>query len=89
MLLVSELVTNVIVHTSSDVELHLSRFDGHVRVEVSDRAERHVKIRDSDAAGGAVDSSSRRSRQRWGVDARQDGKTVWFEVGASTLADRL
>jgi len=87
-LLVSEVVTNVIVHTSSNVELHLSRFDGNVRVAVSDRGSGTVKIRDSDGAGGRGLQLVEALAQRWGVDARQDGKTVWFEVGAAKLAGR-
>jgi anti-sigma regulatory factor (Ser/Thr protein kinase) len=82
-LLVSELVTNVVVHTDSGVELHLSQFDGYIRVGVSDRGGGTVQIRDADADGGRGLQLVEALAQRWGVDARHDGKTVWFELGAS------
>jgi anti-sigma regulatory factor (Ser/Thr protein kinase) len=83
-LLVSELVTNVVVHTDSGVELELRQFDHHVRVEVSDRGTGSVEIREADGGpGGRGLRLVEAFAERWGVDARQPGKTVWFEVGAA------
>jgi anti-sigma regulatory factor (Ser/Thr protein kinase) len=81
-LLVSELVTNVVVHTDSDVALQLGQFDDHVRVDVSDRGSGSVTMREADGAGGRGLRLVEALAARWGVDVDQDGKTVWFEVEA-------
>jgi CheY-like chemotaxis protein len=82
-LLVSELVTNAVVHARSDVELTISLRDDRVRVEVIDSTDVHVQRRD--AAG---ESQSGRGMAliealalAWGIDTLVAGKAVWFEVG--------
>jgi anti-sigma regulatory factor (Ser/Thr protein kinase) len=84
-LLVSELVTNAVVHTGEAVELRLRRQGGGIRVEVIDgSSERHPELQDvelDDTSGRglflvAVLSSS------WGIEPHGVGKAVWFELGA-------
>jgi anti-sigma regulatory factor (Ser/Thr protein kinase) len=81
-LLVSELVTNVVVHTSSDVRLAVSVRGQKIRVEVVDSDEHMPRV-------GTVDSSDLGGRglaivdgvaEAWGSDSRSDGKAVWFEL---------
>ena len=81
-LLVSELVTNAIVHTSSEVRLGVCVRDATIRVEVSDHDERLPLWRasgsnDTDGRGlGIVDGVA----DAWGSGLRRDGKAVWFEL---------
>ena len=82
-LVVSEVVTNAVVHGAPPGSLIISMSDDLIRIEVSDSA----------AAGPvreAIHHESQRGRgiglmdtlsDRWGVTARpEDGKVVWFEV---------
>lgn len=87
-LLLSELVTNSIVHARTDIEVRLIADDHMVRAEVSD--------------GNPVVPSTRRPHElagtgrglqlieqlatRWGVSASEVGKTVWFELALAAQA---
>ena len=86
MLLVSELVTNAVVHAGSDVEV-LVRLTGETAcVEVTDSSEmapvpRAARLEDQSGRGLALVEAMAR---RWGVRPRPGGgKTVWFEVERS------
>ena len=84
-LLTSELVTNVVRHSHTDMLLamHL-REDDHVVVEVADQSADEVAPRQptmNDVSGRGlylVDSLA----ERWGVDRRSPGKSVWFELAS-------
>jgi DNA-binding NarL/FixJ family response regulator len=82
-LLVSELVTNAVVHAGSDVEV-LVRLTGDAAcVEVTDTSElapapREASLEDASGRGLALVEAMAR---RWGVrPCPGGGKTVWFEV---------
>lgn len=82
-LMVSELVTNAIVHGRSDARLCIIAATDHVlRIEVSDGDSRHPEpVSQDDAALDGrglviVDALS----TDWGVRDEVLGKTVWFEV---------
>jgi anti-sigma regulatory factor (Ser/Thr protein kinase) len=83
-LVVSELVTNAIVHTDDGGELRL--LDGRpaspVRVEVEDHdpnvPDVHVVQRDCGGQGLQIVG---RLAQRWGVEPTGHGKFVWAELG--------
>lgn len=86
LLLVSEVVTNAVVHSSApapnEIQLFASKTEaGAMRVEVTDRGEGFVPApRDPAQPGGGyglflVD----REALAWGVD-RQGGTRVWFEL---------
>lgn len=81
-LLVSELVTNAIVHAHSSVELavHLRPF--RIRVEVIDTAREHVRRRDAkdDEQSGRGMALIEALAVAWGVDSLLAGKSVWFEM---------
>ena len=83
-LVTSELVTNTVQHAGTDVDVTLDLTPDRLRLEVSDCSQRPPVMGDIDArttADGAS-TSSRRSRARWGLEARSNGKTVWCEVAA-------
>jgi len=83
-LLISELVTNAVIHARSDVELTISEHGARIRVEVSDTNPQMPAIREPDAASGRglrlVDALA----DRWGTIGRADGKTVWFETSTQS-----
>lgn len=82
-LLVSELVTNAVIHAKSDVEVVVQMTPRNtLRVEVIDQSDAMPIVRTPEAA----DSSGRglglveTLASDWGVDSRGSGKVVWFEV---------
>jgi len=82
-LLVSELVTNAVVHAGSDVEVMVRLTATAARVEVTDASTNGVAPRDATAeedSGRGLALVGNLAR-RWGVRAAPGGgKTVWFEV---------
>lgn len=81
-LLVSELVTNALVHARSRLRLTLTAAHGVLRCEVSDADGHRPRVRrvtETDEGGRGmflVDALAR----RWGCDGDGPGKTVWFEL---------
>jgi anti-sigma regulatory factor (Ser/Thr protein kinase) len=81
-LLVSELVTNAIVHARTDVELRLLADDHMLRAEVSDGNPAFPSPRRPMGLAGTgrglllMDDLA----SRWGVEPSGAGKTVWFEL---------
>jgi DNA-binding NarL/FixJ family response regulator len=87
-LLVSELVTNAIIHAKTTVDVVLHLLPDHLRVEVVDRAPEYIRRRDAadeDQSGrgmALIDTLT----TGWGIDERPDGKAVWFEVSTAVAA---
>jgi len=81
-LLVSELVTNAVVHASSDVRLVVSVRNARIRVEVTDHDDRPPQMQTTraDALGGRGLGIVDGLADSWGSDPRRDGKAVWFEL---------
>ena len=81
-LLVSELVTNAVLHARTDINVVVSKGDRRVRVEVADQNGRlpsHPDIPDDATSGRGmllVDALA----CAWGIEERPDGKVIWFEV---------
>lgn len=81
-LLISELVTNAIVHARTDVELRLVTDEHMLRAEVSDgnptfpTARRPVGLAGTGRGLRMMDDLA----SRWGVSSSGAGKTVWFEL---------
>jgi anti-sigma regulatory factor (Ser/Thr protein kinase) len=79
--LVSELVTNAVMHTAREAELHIVRRRGTIRVEVRDRDPR---VPASPPTAGAHGGFGLRIvaavADAWGCNPLDDGKRVWFEV---------
>jgi len=82
-LLVSELVTNAVVHAGSDVEVMVRLTPTAARIEVTDASTDGVAPRDATAeedSGRGLALVGNLAR-RWGVrPAPGGGKTVWFEI---------
>ena len=84
-LLVSELVTNSVIHAGSAADVAVLLKEDALRIEVSDEGGGAVDPRDA-----AADATSGRGMElvgslssAWGVDVTDHGKTVWFEVPAN------
>lgn len=81
-LLVSELVTNAILHARSPICVRVRPHGRRVRVEVGDDSAAMPVLRDRD-----VDSTTGRGTllvdglaAAWGVEPSEAGKVVWFEL---------
>jgi anti-sigma regulatory factor (Ser/Thr protein kinase) len=77
-LLTSELVTNVVRHAGTDVDVTLHLDDGWVCLVVGDHSTSMPHVRDSPGEAGGwglrlVDEVS----SQWGVETRPGGKLVW------------
>jgi serine phosphatase RsbU (regulator of sigma subunit)/anti-sigma regulatory factor (Ser/Thr protein kinase) len=86
MLLVSELVTNVLVHTDEDAVL-TARILGmpggrRLRIDVHDRNDDmpHRRTPGEMASGGRGLLLIESLADAWGVDPHGDGKAIWFEL---------
>lgn len=81
-LMVSELVTNVVLHAHTEAVVRIALRDGCLRVEVSDRSAQPVEVRPH-APGSETGRGLRivdALAADWGVRAVDGGKIVWFEV---------
>lgn len=84
-LLVSELVTNAIVHGHSDVRLRVAMLDETIRVEVNDLSRQAPQLLDSNPTepGGYGLPLVDELADQWGYElVNGDGKLVWFELEA-------
>jgi anti-sigma regulatory factor (Ser/Thr protein kinase) len=91
-LMVSELATNAVVHTTSPFTIGIDRSDHEARISVTDQGVgtprlRHAASTDTDGRGLGIVAAFATA---WGVDLHPDSKTVWFTVpiGART-PDRM
>jgi anti-sigma regulatory factor (Ser/Thr protein kinase) len=87
-LLATELVTNAMLHGAPPIRIAAHRSNSVVRIEVSDANPQPPLPRpfDAEAPTGHGILLVERLARRWGVDARDDGKTVWFEIARSGTA---
>lgn len=81
-LLVSELVTNAVLHARTDFELVIRLVRGGVRVEVADGSPSAPVVRhyEDEAMTGRGLALVDQLATAWGVDDRSNGKAVWFEI---------
>ncbi|MGI5350712.1 SpoIIE family protein phosphatase [Streptomyces sp. CA-250714] len=85
-LLLSELVTNAVLHARTEVEVSASAVDGTVRVRVADRRPSRGLVpqeRRAYASTGLGLLVVERLASRYGVEADDERKTVWFELGSA------
>lgn len=82
LLLVSEAVTNAVVHGSGTAALSVQTAGAVVRVEVHDDAPGRPLRREADTGspGGRGLLLLDEVADRWGVVEGRVGKTVWFEL---------
>ena len=85
-LVVSEMVTNALLHAEPPVTVNLVQLDDVLRIEVRDGAHRPVlaeaPANDDSMTGrglAVVDALA----VKWGVDPEPEGKMVWAELGDS------
>ena len=81
-LMVSELATNAVVHTTSPFGIGVERFDHEARISVTDHGHgtphlRYASSNDTDGRGLGIVAAF---AVEWGVDQDRDSKTVWFTV---------
>ena len=83
-LLVSEVVTNALIHAGSPIRVRGQVGRRGIRVEVSDASPHHPALRDyaNTAGTGRGLGLLVELVDDWGVASGEVGKTVWFEVGA-------
>lgn len=84
-LLVTELVTNAILHARTPLQLTVEERAGHVRICVEDAAAGLPALRchESDAVTGRGLALVAELSSAWGVDETPSGKAVWCEVAVS------
>ena len=90
-LLATELVANVVTHVGAPMTLRVHRGPSTMRVEIDDPSPAVPVVRhpgDSDEHGRGVLLIDRLANS-WGVEPRDDGKTVWFELDVSTATAEL
>jgi anti-sigma regulatory factor (Ser/Thr protein kinase) len=89
LLVVSELVTNAVLHGAEPIHVCVSRHSDSLRIEVSD-GDAHtspidpLRPRAYDEPGGRGMQIVNALSRGWGVTRHDDGKTVWAEVGLKT-----
>jgi anti-sigma regulatory factor (Ser/Thr protein kinase) len=85
-LLVSEMVTNVLVHTDADALLVAEMTGGagsrRIRIQVSDGSDDlpHKRHPGELASSGRGLVLMELLADAWGVDPRGEGKSIWFEL---------
>jgi PAS domain S-box-containing protein len=90
-LLVSEVVTNALVHAGTPIDFHAAVGDAGLRVEVTDGSTQTPAPR----GYGAMAGTGRGLRllqqlvDRWGTLAQENGKTVWFELSSGQRLERV
>lgn len=84
-LLVSETVTNAVLHAGTDVEVRCKVEGVIVRVEARDGSPVMPSLRhyDDEAMTGRGLAMVDALASAWGVDSHPAGKTVWFELGTA------
>ena len=81
-LLVTELVTNAILHARTPLQLTLESNPDRVRICVEDESNEQPAVRryESDAVTGRGLALVEQLASSWGVDTTPSGKVVWCEV---------
>lgn len=88
-LLVSELVTNAVLHARTECRVEVDSVGSMVRIAVFDASPRPVLRRRHSVESGTgrglmlVEQMSR----AWGIDENQHGKSVWFELSEDVSLD--
>lgn len=87
-LLVSEVVTNAVLHAGGVIDLAVRRTGEGVRVEVRDRSVTMPSPRSyaGDSVTGRGLEILDLTAANWGAELSDDGKVVWFELGTDGTA---
>ncbi|MEU9861785.1 SpoIIE family protein phosphatase [Streptomyces sp. NPDC047971] len=93
-LMVSEMVTNVLIHTDGDAlivaEVTCHEAGRRMRVEVSDGSDElpHKRHPGEMASSGRGLVLMEMLAHAWGVDPQGEGKSIWFELAEPPKGDR-
>lgn len=89
-LLVSELVSNVVLHAHTPLQVSLRTRGNCVRVTVTDQSPviPAMKKYAPDAVTGRGLTMVDVAADRWGIEEQSDGKAVWFEVPVQQAVKR-
>ena len=84
-LLVSEIVTNAVLHARTEVRVSIEQGDDTIRVEIADESVSGPTVRHftRQATTGRGLQLVDELADRWGSEPRNGGKVVWFELSAS------
>jgi anti-sigma regulatory factor (Ser/Thr protein kinase) len=87
-LLVSELVTNAVLHAGTAITLEVRKTGDGVRVGVIDASRRGLRQRDYSevATTGRGLTLVEALASSWGAEPSASGKTVWFELRDEAMA---
>jgi PAS domain S-box-containing protein len=87
-LLVSEVVTNAVLHAGGTIDLAVRRQGEGVRVEVRDRSATMPSPRSfaGDSVTGRGLEILDLTATNWGAELSDEGKVVWFELGTRNAA---
>ena len=92
LLLVTELVTNAVIHAGTSIELRIGTDAGGMRVEVLDASPGSSPVvRDAPEAareGGRGMFLLDALAQEWGTTHSRTGKSVWFRLGSASPAQQ-
>jgi CheY-like chemotaxis protein len=85
-LLLTEMVTNAVVHAGSSTTVSVGLLEDHVHVQVHDRVPAAVQARrpDEDAESGRGLLLVEALARSWGSAPFADGKIVWFDVARTS-----
>ena len=86
--LVSELVTNAILHARTPIKIEVRVSANVIRISVTDGVRAGVRRRDyaADATTGRGIAMVEALASDWGSGPSNGGKTVWFELRESAMA---
>jgi hypothetical protein len=90
-LLADELVANVVVHVGQPMTVRAIRTPTRIRVEVDDSSPEPPVLQHpgpETPRGRGIMLLDALSTE-WGMDLRDTGKTVWFELDAQTASDEV
>jgi len=81
-LLVSELITNAVLHAGTDIQVVIEGVGDRIRISVQDGSERTIRRRrhSLDAATGRGLMMVEQMASEWGVEKVTPGKAVWFTL---------
>jgi len=81
-LVVSELVTNAVVHAGTDITVRVVSHGDNARIEIADLSPEMpgLRIPTAGARTGRGLLLVEHFTKRWGVERTSSGKTVWFDI---------
>ncbi|HEX6247862.1 MAG TPA: ATP-binding protein, partial [Nocardioidaceae bacterium] len=87
-LLVSEIVTNALVHAGTPIDVGFSFVDGGLRIEVTDGSPHAPAPRDYGPSAGTGRGLMLLEEMvdEWGVTPDDPGKTVWFQIATTSVS---